>query len=73
MSERKGIKVTPRELNVLAAMTDKAMPAETFARMCNDNRLVRTLLRKGYVTLNKIPATEVLLTNAGREAVGVDG
>lgn len=67
------MKVSPRELDVLAAMTNKPMAASDFTTMCHDNRLVRQLIRKGLVSLNAIPATEVSLTDAGREAVGVDG
>jgi hypothetical protein len=62
------MKATMREIDVLAEMIDKPMKAEAFARRCNDNRLVRTLLRKGYVQLNAIPATEVSITNLGRSA-----
>lgn len=65
------MKVTTRELNVLAAMTNKPMGAGDFATLCSDNRLVRSLFRKGLVRPNTIPATEVELTDAGREAVGV--
>lgn len=65
-------KATMREIDVLASMTDKPMEAADFARMCNHNgRLVRSLLRKGFVALNEIPAREVTITDLGREALNI--
>jgi hypothetical protein len=65
------MKLGVREYDVLAAMTDKPMSAQDFARMCSDNRLVRRLMSKGLVELNHIPATQVALSDKGRAALNI--
>lgn len=60
------MKATMRELDVLAGMTNKPMSVADFTYMCRDRRLIKSLIRKGFVDLDAIPATEVTLSDAGR-------